>query len=134
MTPACNPLEPVESHAFYDDAMAYDVELAERIRDLLAGQPGVAESAMFGGIAFLVDGHMALTASREGGILVRVDPSTADRLVDRTGATVAIMRGRPMDGWLRVDAGRLRTRRQLDAWVQRSVQFARALPPKRARR
>ncbi|MBI4933825.1 MAG: TfoX/Sxy family protein [Actinobacteria bacterium] len=110
--------------------MAFDEDLARRIRDLLAGQLDVTESAMFGGLAFLVGGHMAVTASREGGILVRVDPATADRLVDRTGATVAVMRGRPMEGWLRVDAGRLRTRRQLDAWVRRSTEFARTLPPK----
>jgi TfoX/Sxy family transcriptional regulator of competence genes len=114
--------------------MAYDVALAGRIRELVADQPDVTESAMFGGLAFLVAGHMAITASREGGILVRVDPATADRLVDRTGATVAVMRGRPMDGWLRVDAERLRTRRQLQAWVQRSSDFVHGLPPKRPRR
>jgi hypothetical protein len=91
------------------------VELAGRIRDLLAWQSDVTESAMFGVLAFSVGGHMAVTSSREGGVLVRVDPAAVDRLVDRTGATVAVMRGQPMEGWLRVDAARLRTRRQLDA-------------------
>ncbi len=114
--------------------MGYDVQLADRIRELLADQGDVTESAMFGGVAFMVAGHMAITASNQGGILVRVDPATADRLVDRTGATVAIMRGRPMDGWLRVDDQRLRTRRQLQAWVQRSSDFVRGLPPKQPRR
>jgi TfoX/Sxy family transcriptional regulator of competence genes len=115
--------------------MAYDEELADRIRELIDGEHvdrevRVSERRMFGGVAFLIDGHMAITASSEGGILARVDPSQADRLVARSGATVAIMRGGEMRGWLRVDSDRLRTRRQLAAWVERSVAHARTLPPK----
>jgi TfoX/Sxy family transcriptional regulator of competence genes len=111
---------------------SYDAELADRIREIIACEPSVSEHRMFGGLAFLVGGHMAITASREGGILVRVDPAVVDRLVARSGATVAIMRGREMRGWLRVDGDRLRTDRQLAPWVERSVAHARTLPPKSA--
>ena len=110
--------------------MAYDDDLAERIRELLIEEPGVTETKMFGGLAFLVGGHLAIAASREGGILVRVDPATSDALVARTGARLAVMRGRPMDGWLRVDSDNLRTKRQLAAWVVRGAGHARSMPPK----
>ncbi|HEX3090230.1 MAG TPA: TfoX/Sxy family protein [Ilumatobacteraceae bacterium] len=109
--------------------MAYDEDLAERVRELLLDEPGVTETKMFGGLAFLVDGHLAIAASREGGVLVRVDPAAADALVARTGARVAVMRGRPMDGWLRVDIEKLRTKRQLASWVSRGVAYARSVPP-----
>jgi TfoX/Sxy family transcriptional regulator of competence genes len=112
--------------------MTYDEHLADRIRDLIAAEPDVDERWMFGGLAFLVGGHMAITASGEGGILVRVDPEEADRLVAGSDATAAVMRGREMRGWLRVEAGRLRTGRQLATWVDRSVAFAHTLPPKSA--
>ena len=111
--------------------MAYDEVLAERIRELLLTEPGVTETRMFGGLAFLVGGHMAIAASRQGGVLVRVDPMEADALVARTGAYHAVMRGRPADGWLRLDADDLRTRRQLVAWVNRGAACARSLPPKK---
>ena len=111
--------------------MAYDEALAARIRELVAGEPGVSEQKMFGGLAFLVGGNMAIAASGEGGILVRVDPDETEALVARTGATVMEMRGRAMRGWLRVEAQQVRTKRELAAWAKRGVAFARSLPPKR---
>ena len=110
--------------------MAYDEDLADRIRELLATERAVSEKKMFGGLAFLVGGNMAVSASGRGGIMVRVDPAQSDRLVVRTKATRMVMRGREMDGWLRVDAEHVRTKRQLAAWVQRGVDYARSLPPK----
>jgi hypothetical protein len=110
--------------------VAYDEDLAERIRELLIDEPGVTETKMFGGLAFLVGGHLAIAASRQGGVLVRVDPVTSDALVARTGARHAVMRGRPMDGWLRVDIDNLRTKRQLTTWVNRGVGHARSMSPK----
>jgi TfoX/Sxy family transcriptional regulator of competence genes len=111
--------------------VAYDEHLAERIRELIAGEAGVTEKKMFGGLAFLIGGNMAVAASGQGGILVRVDPATSDRLVATTKAQVAVMRGRPMTGWLRIDADQLRARRQLAKWVERSATYARSLPAKR---
>lgn len=114
--------------------MAYDEDLADRIRVMLGADPAVTETRMFGGLAFLVGGHLAIAASGQGGALVRVDPADADRLVARnTNAEVAVMQGRPMPGWLRVASADLRTTRQLTAWVERSTAFARTLPPKRTR-
>jgi TfoX/Sxy family transcriptional regulator of competence genes len=110
--------------------VAYDDDLAERIRELLIEEPDVTETKMFGGLAFLVGGHMAIAASGQGGVLVRVDPATSDSLVARTGARLAVMKGRPMDGWLRVDSDDLRTKRQLATWVGRGAGHARSLPPK----
>jgi TfoX/Sxy family transcriptional regulator of competence genes len=111
--------------------VAYDEELADRIREVIAGEPAVSERKMFGGLAFLVRGNMAVAASGQGGLLVRVDPAESARLVARSGATPMEMRGREMPGWLRVDAERVRTARQLSSWVGRGVSFARSLPPKR---
>ena len=110
--------------------MAYDEDLADRIRELVAAERGVAEKKMFGGLAFLVGGNMAVAASGQGGILVRVDPEESDSLVARTKAYPMEMRGRAMQGWLRVDAEDVRTKRQLANWVQRGVAYARSLPPK----
>ena len=110
--------------------MAYDDDLAERIRELLIDEPDVTETKMFGGLAFLVGGHLAIAASRQGGVLVRVDPITSDALVARTGARHAVMKGRTMDGWLRVDSDKLRTKRQLATWVSRGAGYARSMPPK----
>lgn len=107
--------------------MAYDEALAARMRELLADEPGVSERKMFGGLAFLVDGAMAIAASGEGGALVRVDPAEGDRLVATTSAEFAVMRGRPMSGWLRVSPEHLGTRRDLDAWVRRGVSYVRTL-------
>ena len=111
--------------------MAYDEALADRIRELVAGEPNLTEKKMFGGLAFLVGGNMAITASGQGGVLVRVDPARSDRLVDTTAAEVAVMRGRPMDGWLRVSAENVRTKRQLQKWVTLSSTYASSLPKKR---
>jgi TfoX/Sxy family transcriptional regulator of competence genes len=110
--------------------MAYDVELAERIRVLLEGETGISEKTMFGGLAFLVAGNMAIAASGQGGALVRVDPAETDRLVDTTSAEVAVMQGRPMSGWLRVPADELSTDEQIQTWVHKATHYARSLPPK----
>ncbi len=111
--------------------MAYDEDLADRIRELLAEHRGVSERKMFGGLAFLIGGNMAITASGQGGVLVRVDPDQADQLVDTTPATTAVMRGRPMHGWLRVEAADLRTKRRLEKWVKLSSAYAASLPRKK---
>ena len=111
--------------------MAYDEELAERIRTLVAGEQGLAEKKMFGGLAFLIGGNMAIAASGQGGLLVRVDPAESDELVATTPAELTVMRGRAMDGWLRVASTDVETKSQLAAWVKRGVGFARSLPPKR---
>lgn len=110
--------------------MAYDEALAGRIRELLAGEEAVGEQRMFGGLAFLVGGNMAVAASGQGGLLVRVDPAESDALLDEAGVEPMVMRGRPMAGWLRVEADVVATAPQLEAWVRRGVGFARSLPPK----
>jgi TfoX/Sxy family transcriptional regulator of competence genes len=110
--------------------MAYDEELAARIRDLIAKEAGLGEKKMFGGLAFLIGGNMAVAASAQGGVLVRVDPAESDALVSSTHARPMEMRGREMQGWLRVDTEQVRTKRQLAAWVERGVAYARSLPAK----
>jgi TfoX/Sxy family transcriptional regulator of competence genes len=110
--------------------MGYDEVLAERLRDLLDGHPDVTEKKMFGGLAFLVAGNMAIAASGQGGILVRVDPARSDRLVDTTNAETAVMRNRPMQGWLRVAPEHLRTKRQLVKWADLGRTYASSLPAK----
>ncbi|MBH0775695.1 TfoX/Sxy family protein [Nocardia bovistercoris] len=114
--------------------MAYDEELAERVRDLvdelLAAAPEAVEKRMFGGLAFLVGGHMAVAASREGGLLVRVDPAEGDELLASTDARPMVMRGRDLRGWLRVRGEAVREQPALRAWVERGVGYARSLPPK----
>ena len=111
--------------------MAYNQDLANRLRDFLAGEEGITEQRMFGGLAFLVNGNMSVAASGQGGLLVRVDPKDTDELLAKPHAQPFEMRGRPMDGWLRVDAEGARTKRQLEPWVRRGVTYARSLPPKR---
>ena len=115
--------------------MAYDQELADRIRLLIGGDPAlvatVTEKKMFGGLAFLVGGNMAIAASREGGVLVRVDPAESDRLAETTSATAAVMGGRPMTGWLRIGAAEVDTDAGLIPWVERGTAYARSLPPKK---
>jgi TfoX/Sxy family transcriptional regulator of competence genes len=111
--------------------VAYDEELAARIRELVADEPGLIEKKMFGGLAFLIGGNMAVAASGEGGVLVRVDPAGSDRLVATTSARPMEMRGREMRGWLRVSADDLRSRRQLAKWVALGTTYARSLPAKR---
>ena len=110
--------------------MAYDEALADRIRGLIAGERGVVEKKMFGGLAFLINGNMSVAASGQGGLLARVDPDKSDELLKKPGVESLVMRGRPMAGWLRVDADAVRTKQQLSSWVKRSVSFARSLPPK----
>jgi len=110
--------------------VAYDVELADRIRELLAAERGVAEQRMFGGLAFLIGGNMAVAASGQGGVLVRVAPERSEALVASTNARPMVMRGRPMSGWLRVDAEDVRTKRQLAKWVTIGATYARSLPAK----
>lgn len=110
--------------------MAYEEDLANRIRELIAGDPDVTEKRMFGGLAFLVGGNMSVAASGQGGLMVRVDPAQTDALVTEPHARPFEMRGRAMQGWLRVDTGGVRTERQLEPWVRRGVAYARSLPPK----
>jgi TfoX/Sxy family transcriptional regulator of competence genes len=110
--------------------VADDEELGDRIRELLGAQAAVTERRMFDGLAFLVHGNMAIAASGQGGVLVRVDPDQSDRLVRTSKATLAVMRGRPMPGWLRVAGEDVRTRWQLEKWVRLGTEFARSLPPK----
>jgi len=111
--------------------MAYDEDLADRIRDLIAGQADLTEQKMFGGLAFLIAGNMAVAASGQGGVLVRVDPEESDVLVATTSARPMEMRGREMPGWLRVGPGDLHTKRQLAKWVELGTTYARSLPAKR---
>jgi TfoX/Sxy family transcriptional regulator of competence genes len=111
--------------------VAYDEELADRIRELVAGESGLTEQKMFGGLAFLIAGNMAVAASGQGGALVRVDPAQSDALVATTDAYLMEMRGRRMKGWLRVDPDSLRTKRQLARWVELGTAYARSLPAKR---
>jgi hypothetical protein len=109
--------------------MAYDEELAARIRNLLSDEPGVAEKKMFGGLAFLVSGNMAVAASGQGGLLVRVDPAESAELVETTRATEMEMRGRSMAGWLRLESAGVEND-DLVPWVNRGVSYARSLPAK----
>ena len=111
--------------------MAYDEDLAYRIRELLIDEPHLSEKKMFGGLAFLINGNMAVAASGQGGLLVRVDPMNSDRLVARSSAQPMEMRGREMNGWLRVDADSVRTKRQLSRWVGIATTYARSLPAKK---
>src|SRR5436190_23884405 len=111
--------------------MAYDEDLANRIRELLADERGVTEKKMFGGLAFLIGGNMSVAASGQGGLLVRVEPEESDALLRKPHARLMEMRGRTMQGWLRIDDEGVRTKRQLEPWVKRGVAYARSLPPKR---
>ena len=113
--------------------MAFDEELAGRIRTLLGGEPGLTETKMFGGLAFLLGGNMAVAASGQGGLLVRVDPAQSEELAAGSQAHPLEMRGRPMNGWLRVASEHVETPEQLAAWVERGTAFARSLPTKPGR-
>jgi TfoX/Sxy family transcriptional regulator of competence genes len=111
--------------------MAYDEDLADRMRELLSGTPGLTEQKMFGGLGFMIGGNMAIGASGQGGALVRVDPDESDRIVATSKARPMEMRGRQMSGWLRVDSADLKTKRQLERWVKLGSDYAKSLPPKR---
>ena len=111
--------------------MAYDEELANRIRELVSSKSSLTEQKMFGGLAFLIGGNMAIAASGQGGVLVRVDPAQSETLLAKTPARLMEMRGRQMQGWLRVDPEHLRTKRQLAKWVALGTAYARSLPAKK---
>jgi len=110
--------------------VSYDAVLADRIRELIPFEAGHTERAMFGGLAFLVGGHMAVVASREGGLMVRCDPTATDRLLRSKGARPMVMRDRELDGWLRIDDEHVRTTRQLSRWVGIGLTYAGSLPAK----
>jgi TfoX N-terminal domain len=114
----------------YDQRHGYGQELAGRIRQLIGSDPELTEKKIFGGLAFLIRGNMAIAASSEGGAMVRVDPAQSDALVAKTKATLMNMRGREMPGWLRVSSDDLRTDDQLAPWVEIGTGYARSLPPK----
>ena len=109
--------------------MAYDEDLADRIRSAIDEPAGVTERAMFGGLAFLVDGHLAVSASGRGGLLLRVDPDQTGSLVAEDGVTRFEMRGRAMNGWLHVLPEAVATDEQLARWVAIGLTYARSLPP-----
>jgi TfoX/Sxy family transcriptional regulator of competence genes len=110
--------------------MAYDEDLANRIRELVTTEPGVTEKKMFGGLAFLINGNMSVSASGQGGLLLHVDPDETDKLLSKPHAHPFEMRGRVMQGWLRVDPDGVKTKGQLERWVSRGVDYARSLPGK----
>jgi TfoX/Sxy family transcriptional regulator of competence genes len=110
--------------------VGYDTELADRIREIVSAERGVTEKRMFGGLAFLVGGHMAVAASGHGGLMVRVPPEQAEKLLHRDHVAPMIMSGRETRGWVRVDRDGVRTMRQLQSWVRRGVDCAKALPPR----
>ncbi len=110
--------------------MAYDEDLANRLRELLADEAGITEKKMFGGLAFLLHGNMSVSASRNGGLLVRIDPATTEAALARSHVALTEMGGRTMDGWITVAPEGLKTKRQLAGWVNRGLAFARTLTPK----
>ena len=110
--------------------MAYDEELAERIRHALDGEAGISEKRMFGGLAFLANGNMAVAASGQGGLMVRIDPAEAETLTQDRHARRMEMRGREMDGWLRVDTEGASSDADLERWIETGLAFARSLPTK----
>jgi hypothetical protein len=116
------------------DGMGYDEVLAGRIRDLIGPDPELTEKKMFGGLAFLIRGHLAISASGQGGVLVHCDPGQSDDLLALTEATVAVMQGREMAGWLRVAADHVATDEALGGWVELGLGYARSLPPKQPAR
>ncbi|MFI5720080.1 TfoX/Sxy family protein [Nocardia sp. NPDC051750] len=114
--------------------MAYDEELAERVRDVVGGAPDSSERKMFGGLAFLFGGHMGVVVMREGGLMIRMAPAAAAALVDDISVAPMVMQGRELDGWLRVNAGAVADDPALTEWVDRGMLFARSLPPKPPKR
>jgi TfoX/Sxy family transcriptional regulator of competence genes len=110
--------------------MAYDEDLADRIRQLIGHERGVEEKRMFGGLAFLLNGNMTVAASGQGGLLVRVPPDDTDKLAERQHVSPMVMAGREARGWLRVDTEGVKTKRQLQSWVARGTEYAKSLKPK----
>lgn len=121
---------PLTSEVAIILTVAYDEALADRIRALLATDHGVVEKKMFGGLAFLIGGNMSVSASGQGGLLLRCDPADTESLVSEPHADRFEMRGRAMDGWLRVESEGLETDDELQRWVAVGVSYARSLPPK----
>ncbi len=109
--------------------MAYDEELADWVRQQVEQEPGLTEKQMFGGLAFLIDGHMSVAVSHQGGLMIRVPPQDTDALLQEPHTRPMVMRGREMDGWLRVDTGE-QSEDEFARWVRRGVAYARSLPPK----
>lgn len=114
----------------HDEVMAYDEDLAERIREIVAVEPGLSERRMFGGLAFLLGGHLAVAASGQGGLMLRCDPDHTEDLLGQPGAAPMEMRGGEIRGWLRVDAASVATDDDLRRWAEVGVSYARSLPPK----
>ena len=110
--------------------MAYDEDLADRIRELIAAQPGVEEKRMFGGLAFLINGNMSVAVSARGGLMVRVPPDETEKLLAREHVEPMVMAGRESRGWLRVALDGVKTKRQLQSWVTCGVEYAKSLPAK----
>lgn len=110
--------------------MAYDEDLANRLRELLSEEDAITEQKMFGGLAFLLQGNMSVSASRNGGLLVRIDPADSHAALALAHVELVRMGGRTMEGWVTVAPEGLRTKRELAAWVKRSVTFAKTLPAK----
>jgi hypothetical protein len=110
--------------------VAYDEDLANRIRELIATESDLTEKKMFGGLAFLIGGHMSVSVSGQGGLLLHIDPEQTEALLAKPHAGPMVMRGREMQGWLRVEPQGVKTKAQLERWVRRGVDYARSLPPK----
>ena len=110
--------------------MPYDEDLANRLRELLADEDGITEKKMFGGLAFLLHGHMSVSASGRGGLLARIDPAETEAMLKKAHVSLMEMGGRTMDGWLRVAPEGTKTKRQLEPWVKRSLGYVKTLPPK----
>lgn len=122
---------PIRRRSWHHVPMAFDEDLAYRLRELFQDEKGLVEKRMFGGLAFLIHGHMAVSASGQGGLLLRVDPAKTQELVRRAHAHPFVMRDKEMDGWMRIDEEGVRTKRQLERWVTIGVNYARSLPPKK---
>jgi hypothetical protein len=110
--------------------MAYDEDLAQRIREHVTGEPGLSEQKMFGGLAFLVNGNMAVAASGRGGLMLRCDPGDSEELSASDGVAPMEMRGRRMDGWLSVADDVVADDACLARWAGVGVAYARTLPAK----
>lgn len=110
--------------------MAYDEVLAQRIHDLVDGEAGWTSKKMFGGLGFMLDGHMAVAAGSSGSLMVRADPATSEAWCDGDAVVPMEMRGRPMAGWLLVSQDVLADTDQLELWVERGATYVRTLPPK----
>ena len=114
--------------------MAYDEDLGYRLREILSTEEGVSEMSMFGGLAFLIHGNMAVSASSQGGLLLRIDPARTEQLLARAHTQPFVMRDKEMNGWLRVEPMGIQTKRELSRWARVGLDYARTLPPKQRKR